>query len=284
MGQRVGRVRGAARILLTISAIVVSTGFTRCARRQTQPEHPESQSSTLEQIGCDGATPSKQQCAAYQGTGFVEAYVDFFYATATELEIAFPLGVSPSTPYGQDPPAPSERSMQRAYQMRETLSWLSCFSITEQELESLGDAFGLPAPPPARHVTPEQVAAFIERLTGKPVAVSKLRQRPTRGPHLIAARYFPGGCGMIHQIPPSFVDRLAAERDPATLGRKWVAAIIAGGPNPAAIYDENADDAARQDPRNDPLAWSSIARDLVDLVRRNDCGNRKLYVQIWFDC
>jgi hypothetical protein len=269
-----------ARVTMAAGAVLLCAGSTRCAHQPPVPARSQSSNSMPRSVEC-APTPPKQRCAAYQDGGFVEAYVEFFYATPKELKLAFPWGVPPA-PYIRDPPPTSVADVRRADEARQRLPWMSCFSITEQELEALGDALGLPVPPPDHGLSAQDVATIMEKMTGEPVAPSEVKLH-ARGPRLIRACDFPGSCGMIHQVPPTLVKRLAAENDAKALGERWLAAIIALGRNPYVSEDEGPD-VRSDDPRNDVAVWSSIASDLIEFVKQNDCDARKLYVEVMFDC
>jgi hypothetical protein len=210
--------------------------------------------------------PLERQCGAFREEGFVESYVQFFYATPHELHVAFPFGVPPSQSVeSAREPEPPEEAQLRAEVTRAGLSWLRCFSITEQELDALADVFGIKRP----ERRPDH---------GLPKAVA---DRPV--PHLDSALFFPGGCAMIFEVPRALVENLARETDVTVLGRKWTAALLGAGPNPASTDFDPFQPGAR-DPRDDVRAWTVIAGDLVEFARLSACGNRKLYVEIAFDC
>jgi hypothetical protein len=202
----------------------------------------------------------------------VEAYVKFFHATPAEIEIAFPFGVRPPE---EKAPRPTEAAMQRADAMLAALPTLSCFSITEQEIDALGDAFGLPRPPrPPNAPTPDQVAEMIGASSST---------QPLPESRLIPVWYYPGACGTIYEIPRELAAKLRVERDLDDVGARWNVANLAAGPN-LSVIEESSGDAGRIDPRDDVRVWRAIVRDLAEFARMEPCGARKLYVEIQYDC
>ncbi|MEZ4222547.1 MAG: hypothetical protein R3B13_16525 [Polyangiaceae bacterium] len=230
------------------------------------------------QLTCDSGP---RECTAFRGTGFVEAYVRFMYASPNELADAFPL----TLPMDRAAPAQVPRippvAEERGEFLRDTLPGLTCFSISEQELDALADTLGVPRPkrkgaPP----DPKLVAERVKALTGWSVseeAVSEMQDLPRS--HLVPVRYSPA-CAKIYQIPSTILDRLAAEPDEQKLGDRWLASIRAAGPNPAAFQREPNQPDSREDPRE----WRAAARDLIHLARLRNCGSRNLYVEIMYDC
>jgi hypothetical protein len=166
--------------------------------------------------------------------------------------------------------------------LRETLPRLSCFSVTEDELDLLIDVLGVPRPKGmTRGVTREEVRAIMERMKGGPVpeeAVVSIPPQPM--PHLLDARWERGSCFSVSQFPGEAVSRLARVRDPLALGDQWSRAIQASEPNPAAIPLEPGEPDLRAKTRE----WQILARDLVHFARAETKADRNLYVSITFDC
>ena len=256
-----------------------------CAPAQSKRRPVASVKTSAVSLGrCD---VSPRRCSAYQEAGFVEAYVEFVYATADELAAAYPHYV----PYGAAAEVGRPQT-QRSVSVRESLLRLACFSITEQELEALGDVFALPRPPPRKPPSPEQVAEFMKQLTGEEHPGDRLADAGAdSGPNvsvgpwllqplLIPVRGIPRGCAAISRIPRALIEKLASATDAEALGRTWTTAIQATGPNLFGGLLEPL----QPDPRSDVSAWTAIARDLIAFARLASCSSRDLYVEIAYDC
>lgn len=201
----------------------------------------------------------KRECGGFRKSGFVEAYVRFFYATPRQLEGAYPLASSMAGPNPTEEPIRSEQSAELLLSLRR----LECFSITAQELEAL--------------------AVVLAEL--------KRERRPTQTPQgdsrfpskLEEVRSYPSACTAVYELPSQWVDQLRQVQDTALLGHRWTAAVLASGPCVWALAPEPGEAKPATDPRSDAAEWTTIGRDLVEFSKLR-CGGEQLYVEIGFDC
>ncbi len=218
-----------------------------------------------------------RECSAFRGTGFAEAYVRFIYASPNELAAALPLSVSTDQTVPKEVPSLTDGRWERAESLRQTLAGLSCFSVTEQELDALIDALGIPRPPGRTvPIEPARFAEIIEAF-GLPVTEAQLRDlKPLPRSHLVSVRHVPEACATVYRIPNAALERLAAESDSDALGQRWLGSIRASGPNPATFEGGES--------RDDSREWEALAGDLIDLARLRTCGRPQLYVEVAYDC
>jgi hypothetical protein len=268
-----------------VTVILVTGISTSCRRIVTSGEGAAPKAKTVAAIPDDAAGDGKvkslkghiqKECRAFRGeTGWIETYVNFFIATRVELDSAFPHAGSSS---------PSEAQTRRAEEVRNNFPELKCLSITEDELDALGDALALPAlpkpSPAAIRAANKQAARLLEKL-------QDTQQKPlllTDGTE--TRRYFepvvvvPEACLAVYELPKAVLLALRDATLLAHLGRKWNSAIIARPLNPMLPTPSTQ----KPDPRDSVESWQAIVEDLSEFSKGLVAADARLFVEISYDC
>lgn len=243
---------------------------------------------------CGVASGQEHRCEAWENS-FVDADVQLIFATSEEVNVLYPGGVGPEPPrlpeeYLREPPV-SDEARRASEELRQSLPHLSCFSVTDIELDALGDALGLQRPEakPGTRPSPQEFSRLLKAFGGSPETRDEASKQKALASHLRDARHFPGGCGAVYELPDAMVRALSELEDSEELGTRWNARILANGPNPwvggrPSIASEPTPASGEDDPRDQVRAWQSIAAKISRFTREARCDARKLYVEIWFDC
>lgn len=231
---------------------------------------------------------ASMKCSAFQGeSGFVEAYVDFMLATRSEVVNAFPMAKPTTSSLRSQQRDPTDEQLRRGEYLRDKLPRLSCLSMTDVELDALGDALHiprLPEPETLRTPTNGTSAKQLGRLLGSPLRHTKsTTPKSLEGTHYFRAILAePSSCLVIYEAPGSITQALREAGDAVALGQSWNSAIVARSPSPAIEIPSTT--RKSKDPRDREEEWQSIARDLIEFVRTAGSPESTLYVEIEYDC
>ena len=145
--------------------------------------------------------PGKQRAAV--------SYLEFCYARREDLSRAYP-GASGLIVRRTRNPLKA-RDQARAEELQAGWSTLDCFGFTEQELDALGVALGIPRRPdrPTK-LAPEEQARVIEALGGSVPNPAEL-PRTVAGTHFDPALVISDACLVVYPVPRAFRERLASK-------------------------------------------------------------------------
>ena len=210
----------------------------------------------------------------------MEAYLKFFYARPDDLRSAYPDAAEPDA-LAKPKPA-TARAQARAEELQKGWSTLDCFGFTEQELDALGIALGLPKPPDRQiKLSPEERVRVIEALGGLAPNPNEL-PRTAPGTHLEPVLVISDACLAVYQVPRTFRERLASEASPTQLADRWARAIRDSGP---PLYTSSLDDASELERlRGNHQEWLRISKALTRFASLEHDSSQRLYVEIVFDC
>jgi hypothetical protein len=247
-----------------LSTMVLFMALTRCARPNTEANTPARSEAMVPSGGACVEPKEEMRCDAFDDGGFADAHTYFFHASAEQIRAAYA----------------HQGSAVRAGMLGGFAS-LFCFGVTEQELEPLGQALGLPKPAARKaQLTPEQLAKVMEGLSGRRPEASELPDS-VPGSYLNTERVVPDSCTTLYRVPGEFLARLRAESNAPDLAARWVRAIESFGPR----ADVPASDAAVLERlRRDMGRWTKVATALTRFVSANSCDERDLYVEVTYDC
>lgn len=246
---------------------------TRTELRTTDHLTAEPARSAEPSPACPNNAPHRAACPAVE-QGFVEADVDFILATPEEMNALSPY-YTPSEQWGPHvvQPTPSADALKLAEQIEQSLPMLSCTSITDVELEALGDVLGLVRIPPKAPRANLTANDLLRGQTSKPPPEPIVP--PPKGSHFTASRY-DGTCSTIYEFSPPFVEALRRSSPTAALAKRWTEVLLSHA-NP---YLEQTS----PDPRSDADYWAGVAKSLHEFTHHAACEERRLFVRISFDC
>jgi len=267
------------------ATLLVALGlFTFQCKTSPQPSpSPAVPSLGSRETSAQQVPPVRQRCDSFSHGSFVEAYLRFFYARREDLGPAYPGATPPdalANPKLAKPTTAKEQA--RAEELQESWSTLDCFGFTEQELDALGVALGLPKPPDRKiKFSPQDQARLIEALGGSVPNPDEL-PRTTPGTHLDPVLVISDACLVVYQVPQAFRQRLASETSPTQLADRWVRAIRESGP---PRYASSLDDPAELERlRGNQQEWLRISNALARFASLRNESSQDLYVEIAFDC
>lgn len=240
-------------------------------------------SSGSQEVSAEPVQPVRLRCDSFPQGSFVEAYLKFFYARREDLSPAYPGATQPDGPLNLEIPKPTTvQERERAEELQAGWSTLECFGFTEQELDALGVALGVPKPPDRKlKLSPQEYARVVESLGGSVPDSNELPQT-SRGTHFDPVLVISDACLAVYQVPSAFRERLAREASPTQLADRWVRAIRDSGPT---YYSSSLDDSAEAERlRGDHQEWLRISTALIHFVSLRNDSSQGLYVEIWFDC
>lgn len=221
------------------------------------------------------------RCDAFDDWSFADAHTYFFYATPEEIRAAYPHGASTEVTDDSQVARVDGFALVRAGEIRRGFSNLFCFGVTEEELDPLGRALGLPEPAERKsRLTADQQADVLKGLTGVRPNPSDLSDS-VPGSYLKTERVIPDSCTTVYKIPREFVARLGAESNPSSLAERWVRAIEGSGPR---LDLPSSDGPTLERLRRDVGRWTKVAAALTRFARADLCDERDLYVEITYDC
>jgi len=265
------------------AAVLMALGLLMSQCRASPSPTPAAPSSGSQETNAKPVRPARLRCDSFPQGSFIEAYLKFFYARREDLSRAYPGATLPDAPANQNLPKPiTAKEQAHADELQANWSTLDCFGFTEQELDALGVALGLPKPPDRKlELSPQEHARLIEALGGSVPNANEL-PRTTPGTHLDAVLVISDACLVVYQVPQAFRERLASEASPTQLADRWIRAIRASG---VPRYASSLDDPSELERlRGNHQEWLRISKALTRFASLQSDSNQALYVEIAFDC